>query len=98
MDYCTLVTCTPYAVNTHRLLVMGRKVDNAVTQYSIGSGAERVSNVAVATVAGVPILFFTLTFLLILDIQDVGRVPSKRGYSLFEVITGKNRRDHIYKR
>ena len=25
-DYCTLVTCTPYAVNTHRLLVRGRRV------------------------------------------------------------------------
>lgn len=27
-DYCTLVTCTPYGVNTHRLLVRGRRVEN----------------------------------------------------------------------
>lgn len=26
-DYCTLVTCTPYAVNTHRLLVRGHRTD-----------------------------------------------------------------------
>jgi len=26
-DYCTLVTCTPYGVNSHRLLVRGRRVD-----------------------------------------------------------------------
>lgn len=26
-DYCTLVTCTPYGVNTHRLLVRGRRID-----------------------------------------------------------------------
>lgn len=26
-DYCTLVTCTPYGVNTHRLLVRGVRVD-----------------------------------------------------------------------
>lgn len=26
-DYCTLVTCTPYAVNTHRLLVRGRRTE-----------------------------------------------------------------------
>ena len=26
-DYCTLVTCTPYAVNTHRLLVRGRRIE-----------------------------------------------------------------------
>ena len=29
MDYCTLVTCTPYGVNTHRLLVRGRRTENA---------------------------------------------------------------------
>lgn len=28
-DYCTLVTCTPYGINTHRLLVRGRRVANA---------------------------------------------------------------------
>lgn len=27
-DYCTLVTCTPYGVNTHRLLVRGNRVNN----------------------------------------------------------------------
>lgn len=26
-DYCTLVTCTPYAVNTHRLLVRGERTE-----------------------------------------------------------------------
>ena len=25
-DYCTLVTCTPYGVNTHRLLVRGHRI------------------------------------------------------------------------
>lgn len=28
-DYCTLMTCTPYGVNSHRLLVRGIRVDNA---------------------------------------------------------------------
>lgn len=27
-DYCTLVTCTPYGINTHRLLVRGHRVEN----------------------------------------------------------------------
>ena len=26
-DYCTLVTCTPYAINTHRLLVRGERTE-----------------------------------------------------------------------
>ncbi len=28
MDYCTLVTCTPYGVNSHRLLVRGHRIEN----------------------------------------------------------------------
>lgn len=28
-DLCTLVTCTPYGVNTHRLLVQGKRIDYA---------------------------------------------------------------------
>ena len=28
-DYCTLVTCTPYGINTHRLLVRGHRIPNA---------------------------------------------------------------------
>ncbi len=27
-DYCTLMTCTPYGINTHRLLVRGIRVEN----------------------------------------------------------------------
>lgn len=29
MDYCTLMTCTPYGINTHRLLVRGHRIENA---------------------------------------------------------------------
>lgn len=28
-DYCTLVTCTPYGINTHRLLVRGHRIETA---------------------------------------------------------------------
>ncbi len=31
-DYCTLVTCTPYSVNTHRLLVRGERVENDLVE------------------------------------------------------------------
>ena len=26
-DYCTLITCTPFGVNTHRLLIRGERVE-----------------------------------------------------------------------
>jgi len=31
MDHCTLVTCTPYGVNTHRLLVRGRRIETPLS-------------------------------------------------------------------
>ena len=36
-DYVTLLTCTPYAVNTHRLLVRGRRVPYSEEQYEAES-------------------------------------------------------------
>ena len=34
-DYCTLVTCTPYGINTHRLLVRGHRVGPTVRRQSV---------------------------------------------------------------
>ena len=38
-DYVTLVTCTPYGINTHRPLVRGHRVENAADAGSSGSNA-----------------------------------------------------------
>lgn len=27
-DYCSLVTCTPYGINTHRLIIRGHRIEN----------------------------------------------------------------------
>lgn len=44
-DYCTLVTCTPYAVNTHRLLVRGVRIDgdDAAAVVAVTSGTAPVN-------------------------------------------------------
>lgn len=39
-DYCTLFTCTPYAVNTHRLLVRGKRVETVIAQDEAGNDVE----------------------------------------------------------
>ncbi len=62
-DLCTLVTCTPYGVNSHRLLVRGHRVENqqdALTT-SITSEAVQIDPMLVAPIVAAPIL---LTFLL----------------------------------
>ena len=57
-DYCTLVTCTPYGINSHRMLVRGRRVDNLPEQVVIRVTADalQVDPLIVATVIAVPML------------------------------------------
>ena len=65
-DYCTLITCTPYGVNTHRLLVRGHRVDNDNTDASrITADAMRFEPVIVAPLVAAPILLILLVYLLI---------------------------------
>lgn len=66
-DYCTLVTCTPYGINTHRLLVRGHRVENQA-----GAGAVRVTAdamqiepIIVAPLVAVPMLLFLFVVLLV---------------------------------
>ena len=41
-DYITLLTCTPYGVNTHRLLVRGRRIENAAPELNVRVSADAV--------------------------------------------------------
>ncbi len=66
-DYCTLVTCTPYSVNSHRLLVRGHRVGNveAAKALVISAEAVRVPNVVVMLAVGLPMFFLFLIGLVI---------------------------------
>jgi sortase A len=57
-DYCTLVTCTPYGVNTQRLLVRGHRVEeeSSAPGARVTADAVRLETVQVAPFAAVPIL------------------------------------------
>lgn len=62
-DLCTLVTCTPYGINTQRLLVRGHRISNAQGDANITSEAVRIDSVYVIPFVVVPVLviFFILT-------------------------------------
>lgn len=64
-DYCTLVTCTPYGINTHRMLVRGKRIDNIVGEVVVVSEAVRIPNYVVAPAIGIPLLFIILLIMLI---------------------------------
>ncbi len=54
-DYCTLVTCTPYGVNSHRLLVRGVRTEGAEAA-AVQADARQVDVLVVASVAAIPLL------------------------------------------
>lgn len=64
-DLCTLQTCTPYGVNSHRLLLRGRRIENVDGALMAASEAVRVPNHIVIPAVGIPILFLLLLVALI---------------------------------
>lgn len=64
-DYVTLFTCTPYGINTHRLLVRGHRVKNLAADDShISSDAFRISSVMVMSLTALPFVIVLLVVLL----------------------------------
>lgn len=65
-DLCTLVTCTPYGINSHRLLVRGHRVANQEDAEDIRIVAEatQVDTRIVAACIAVPILLIMMLFVL----------------------------------
>lgn len=64
-DLCTLVTCTPYGVNTHRLLVMGHRVPNADGTANVTADGIRIEPIYIAPVLGVAATIIIFIVLLI---------------------------------
>ena len=55
-DFCTLVTCTPYGINTHRLLVRGHRVENAPGETAVIADAVKIDGTVTVPAAAVLIL------------------------------------------
>lgn len=65
-DYCTLVTCTPYGINTHRLLVRGHRIENPEeSSIRVTADAIQIEPMLVAPIVAIPILLMLLILLLI---------------------------------
>ena len=65
-DLCTLVTCTPYGVNTHRLLVRGHRVETVQQNHvRVVSDAVQIEPVKVAIAAGIPLLVIIMLLRMI---------------------------------
>ena len=66
-DYCTLVTCTPYGINTHRLLVRGHRIENIAQAkiVRVTADAVQIEPLIVAPIVAIPLLLLLLILLLL---------------------------------
>ena len=64
-DLCTLLTCTPYGINSHRLLVTGTRVENAAPALHVTSSAFKIDSLVATPVVAAPILFVLLIILMV---------------------------------
>lgn len=62
-DYCTLLTCTPYGINSHRLLVRGHRVENRSDRnVSVVSEAYVIDRFIVTPIVALPILLVLILY------------------------------------
>ena len=75
MDYCTLFTCTPYGINTHRLLVRGRRIETITEKpvIYVANEAYRIEPLLVTPAVAAPMV---LAFLIHLMVKY--RTPNKK--------------------
>lgn len=76
-DHVTLMTCTPYGINTHRLLVRGKRieiVDTDVKEYNITGEAVQIDEDLIAVV-----IFVIITLVLVLKWSLADNVKNELG-------------------
>ena len=66
-DYCTLFTCTPYGINTHRLLVRGIRIETITEKpvIYVSNEAFRIEPLLVTPAVAAPMLLVLLIHLLV---------------------------------
>ena len=66
-DFCTLMTCTPYGINTQRLLVRGRRIDNPNGEAQVIADAIQIEASYVAPFIAVPMVFVLLLWMFLAE-------------------------------
>lgn len=66
-DLCSLITCTPYGVNTHRLIVQAHRIETeeAKPLLYVANDAYRIDPIIVTPVVAMPMLFVLLVVLMV---------------------------------
>ena len=77
-DYCTLVTCTPYGINTHRLLVRGTRIENIEEKkVNVITEAYQIDPLIVTPAVAIPMLGGLLAFLVFRSRKEKSKNKAK---------------------
>ncbi|MBE5839181.1 class C sortase [Butyrivibrio sp.] len=77
-EYVTLVTCTPYGVNTHRLLVRAKRVDyNEETKLIVPADATRYGTLMIAPFIGAPMLLIAFIVFMVMTRKPKAKKAAK---------------------
>ena len=69
-DYCTLLTCTPYGINTQRLLVRGHQVDASQERnIYVSNEAYRIEPLVLMPIVALPIIFILLIYVMFAPVK-----------------------------
>ena len=79
-DYCTLFTCTPYGINTHRLLVRGIRIETIVKKpvIYVSNDAFRIEPLLVMPAVAAPMLFVFLIHLMVKYREPSKKIQQKK--------------------
>ena len=86
-DLCTLFTCTPYGINTHRLLVRGYRIQTANGSVNVPSDAMQYEPVLIAPFFASPILLLGLVWMFFTT-SSRRKLRRSREKALSEVMEG----------
>lgn len=92
-DYCTLITCTPYGVNTHRLLIRGHRIPNLHGDAIVAMDAILFPKYITVPAVGIPMLFMFLAAMLIRYRRRTSFAGKSEGAGpATAVLTGRNKK------
>lgn len=77
-DYVTLITCTPYGINTHRLLVRGVRVDNNVNKFYISTEGFKINKLIVIPILTLPIIILLILIIVIKPVKKSNNMIFKK--------------------
>lgn len=80
-DYVTLITCTPYGINSHRLLIRGKRIENIKEKMYITTEAFKISPFVVTPLVALPIILIILIIIILKPIEyNFNKIKQKYVY------------------